>query len=462
MSFKKRSSACLLSVGAILCAVFFILPSCQGPAGPAGKDGITKHDTISRIDTILKKDTVIKRDSLYIIDTTIHPDTVYSKDSLIIFDTTVTYDTVVKYDTTLMNPNCAVCHNSTQIIIAKAQQWEMTRHAEGLSVEEQTGNRVACQPCHNGNLAEKKFIADSTTSSQFMTLTSSDSADANNVSNINCRVCHKIHTKNDTSDLALRGQVQVTSRAWGVAYKWPNVGKSNLCVNCHQYREMLPMDTAIHSDSVSIGSARFGGHVASQAGLYFAKGAYEDPDYASLKPTAPNGHLLVKDACIGCHVAAGNAQSHNFIAQAPSCNVVGCHVGIPKAIAARAAKTVLDPTDIDTVSALGRAPANDIVYYFNADSSQIEVRKLLNEARDSLVAKGLIKINHDDTYYGFSGLSTTPATMVTRQWAGLYQNYKFLVTDLSNGVHNPKYTKYLLVSGLKGIGVTRDLSAVLQ
>lgn len=419
---------------------------------------------------------------------------------------------------------CRQCHATDQKIVSKEQQWERTKHSNGYSFEAEYGERPTCQPCHNGLNAVKYFVGDSAAQAQIKSGIL-DTTTLYNATNVNCRVCHQIHTNYDTTDLALRYSKPVVSRRLP-GYTYPDGGKGNICILCHDYRDLPAMSAtgAIVNDSVWINSVRFGAHVATQSGMFFGKGGYEDPDYAANKQSG-NHSAIITNTCVACHVGEGNGKSHSFTPEVATCNASACHGGKPMR---RAAYVVKDPTGLAVGS--HKTFGDDTTWYHTGDSSSTEVQRLINEARDSLVAKNLVKLDGEDHYYGHSGVAysslawtrigtiltvTSPKhslvvgqnikitaidsagtvdtaavrrnvayavasvvdantftvtcldagkssgkltyiIQVTRQWAGLLQNWRFVDYDLSRGVHNAKYVKFLLVSSLKGIGVTRS------
>jgi len=78
------------------------------------------------------------------------------------------------------NATCGVCHDNSETVEIKIEQWGNSIHAIGGHNFE---NRTTCAPCHTSQGFKEVVNTDTTA-----TL-----AAVENPSNINCYTCHKIH-----------------------------------------------------------------------------------------------------------------------------------------------------------------------------------------------------------------------------------------------------------------------------
>jgi hypothetical protein len=395
----------LLIAAAAVAAVtgLAMINGCEGPAGPEGPMGKVVHDTVVVRDTSFVKDTMVVYDTTFFYDTMFSVDTVFSSDTVFNIDTLVNNDTIVKIDTiisrdtTLLSAVCGVCHGNGhgQQLAAKQYQWNPTSHSTGVTFKA-VGGKSSCARCHSGN----GFVT--------QTVKGKPKADIDtlNMTNINCRACHKIHTEYDTTDWDL-STVKKVSQTVKPADSI-DIGKGNLCVNCHQAIAVNPVDT-VTVDSIKVIN-RFGPHFGPQASILIGTGGCESICTTTVKPTdIPNCKANVPEGCVACHVNKVEGENHNFIAT-------------KRAVAA----------------------ANSAI---NVDTIKAKVDPLLTEVRDSLVARNIIKI---DTTAAIGVALVPPAagTMFTKAVAGACWNYLLIKKDKSHGIHNSSYALWLLENSL--------------
>lgn len=361
----------------------------QGPTGAAGKDGKSVTDTLK----VTIKDTLLLKDSSFI------------RDSIMTLST------------------CTQCHANSQLIVAKQYEWETTKHDTGSTWVGEGGN-ASCIACHNGNA----FI---------FKLTSADSANVMaNPTNANCRTCHKIHTKYDTTDFALVGDEKPVVSKNDKTVTFPDFGAGNLCVNCHQLRtsfmedvkagtgvEAINPNTTISSTAVMVGTdsikftataSRASNHYGAQAQIVSGMNMWLPNGGAPI--SLPSAHrTLIADGCVDCHMGA--TRVHTYQPQSSSCASASCHPG-----------AVVGPR--------GK---------FDIDSVQTKVVALAKTVKDSLVSRKIAtwdttKVWPDPTGLGFGGKGKTFPVYVV----GAYIDLGILLWDGSKGVHNPKYVTALL------------------
>ena len=297
---------------------------------------------------------------------------------------------------------CQSCHNDETNVIARILQWEQSLHATGGHYERNTSE---CAVCHTHEGFVECVAAG----------TRETSATINNPTPIGCRTCHNIHKDFDAAtDFNLTTTAAVTLDIDDQTTI--DLGESNLCVNCHQPRVADASLTLASTEDVTITSSYWGPHYGVQSVMLTGTGGYKIGDIAY---DLGNTHAATK--CTICHMAttAGGAQAggHSFSMTYPSYgseadNIAGC-VGCHSTI-----------SDFDK---------NDV---------QTDVAGKIAELKAKLIEHGLIdEGDHVPIPYGSS-------MVFTAEQAKVYYNYKMLIADGSNGVHNAKYIKSLLDNSL--------------
>lgn len=172
-------------------------------------------------------------------------------------------------------------------------------------------------------------------------------------------------------------------------------GKDNLCANCHQIRNDLPVATG---GNIDLGTnTRFGTHYGVEAQMLLGEGGL-------MVTGSPNTHYqVVGDACVTCHM--GEENNHTYLPAVARCQP--CHAG-----------------------------AED----FDIGDTQTECQAMLDEVHALLVASGIMS---DD---GRSIPGVYPEAVASAMW-----DYKLVAYDASNGVHNPAFAKALLQQGLDAL-----------
>jgi hypothetical protein len=356
-----------LVVGALIGAVFFLFPGCQGPtgqAGPAGKDGLTLHDTIHIYDSTVKYDTVFKRDST-IIRTR---DTMIINDSVLVKDSIIKRDTTVKYDTLVMNPTCLACHSTGKWDSITAE-YQMSYHFTRGVVN---NTSRYCERCHTSE-GFQEIIGDGLAAAQ---------AAIPMATRISCATCHEKKGLDfvDTAACILRTISPVvlsynnsfngSTGAWTTT-KSTDFGEiDNLCANCHQIRgatsfsftdttSIFGTDTSKHNphkfarpdstasfaqlplfpvskfaptDTVSyLASRSFAVHDGNQTNLTKGVNGYEYPgvSYATAGKDSTTWHHI-NAQCTDCHLAtqysaADSTGGHTFRINRKDAKCNTCH-----------------------------------------------------------------------------------------------------------------------------------------
>ena len=294
--------------------------------------------------------------------------------------------------------SCVACHNlshraAIESSYAQSLHFENTIHS-GMPLTEYTNRSFfggSCTPCHSheGYLRQVEGLP---------------YIPQETVTKIRCTTCHDKHSTfdfvNDGDDYALRNMAPVTLMIDETTVL-DFGGSSNNCTSCHQPRNSydIPGDTGDYE----ITSKRFGPHHAPQSTfLYGIMGA----NIAGSEPYPTPGSAKHQEfsSCTQCHMSAddgGGNGEHTFIVTDNGC--AGCHSsGIPTEVTGFAA-------DMETLRGL-------------------------------LAARNMFDA---DGYY-------VPGVYTAKEAQAAW-NYKTLLEDQSNGIHNPKYAKALLKNSIEAL-----------
>jgi hypothetical protein len=224
-----------------------------------------------------------------------------------------------------------------------------------------------------------------------------------NVSPFNCRTCHNIHTTYTKDDFSLTGgEKPVVLEKTGGTF---DGGKGNLCANCHQIRNDLPVASG---GNIDLGTnTRFGTHYGVEAAMLLGEGGLG----VSGKPSAH--YSTVENTCVACHM--GDERNHTYLPAVARCQA--CH-----------------------------ADAEN----FDINGVQTEVQAMLDEVHELLVASGIMAADYTDDagnlQQGRSIPGVYPEAVASAMW-----NYKLVEYDQSRGVHNSAFAKALLQQALDAL-----------
>jgi hypothetical protein len=271
---------------------------------------------------------------------------------------------------------CTSCHNAGTLIVSKQAQFHHSKHGSGEAYLR--GTSADCAGCHGSESAEARIEAG---------LSPHDASVQGvvNVSPYTCRTCHDIHTTYTTADFSLTGDAApVELEMTGTRF---DGGDGNLCANCHQIRNELPVAT---NGQIEVTDTRFGTHHGVEAQMLLGEGSL------GFRSRPSSHYREVKDTCVGCHM--GEARNHTFEPDLANCQ--GCHQGL------------------DT---------------FDREGVQTDVQAMLDKVKALLIARGIM--NEENR----SIPGTYPEEVASAMW-----NYIFVIEDQSKGVHNPDFAKALL------------------
>lgn len=298
---------------------------------------------------------------------------------------------------------CQVCHNDSSEMLAKILQYRGSTHATGARTDRAD---ATCALCHTN----EGFVA--------FVKTGIDSFPGGvmNPTPQNCRTCHMIHTKFDTTDYRMRQDSVVEIRTAKASY---NFGTSGACASCHQPRTSSPLPK-VGGDSVNITNYRWGPHYGTQATILSGIGAYL---VAGSVPYTNSEHTKrAKDACAECHMR-GKA-----VGQVAGGHSLQLSYG-----------DTAKPTPLLTSCVL--CHTDKLVKDFNYKKVADTVKMLMDTLKVQLVAK---KIMVDSTQLAKVGKYSADV-------AGAYWNFKLVYSDRSRGNHNYPFTKALLTNSIEAL-----------
>lgn len=312
---------------------------------------------------------------------------------------------------------CGVCHESSTFLLAKQRQYHNSLHYLGETYD--YANRTACAPCHNNEGFHETLI------------TKADTVVAAipNPTPVNCRTCHNVHKKYDTTDFALTYKDPVTLKYGGQTVDF---GEGNICTKCHQARTFSPVPT-VGGDSITVTYFRWGPHYGVNSNVVAGIGGFEIPGPESYPSTNPHKNFI-KDGCVTCHMA-------------PSIySVVGGH--------SFKMEGELEGSEIQNVSACASTNCHPGATKFDIDGKVTEIKDLIAQLRQLLIDKGLLDVSRNTDGNVLSEYIMLPGNKPKKfsaVEAGAVLNYLILAKDRSNGIHNYKYTKALLVNTINAL-----------
>lgn len=228
-----------------------------------------------------------------------------------------------------------------------------------------------------------------------------------NAAKIRCTTCHGTHSsfdfENDGNDMALRQGFMPVSLMIDPSVTI-DMGLSNTCVNCHQPRNSYAVPNA--TDDYTITSSRFGPHHGPQSTMVYGIFGAELTGSVAYPTAGSSQHASV--SCTGCHMgetSTGEDGAHSFWPAINACTQ--CHTSA---------------TSIEEL----------VVTNYETD---------FNTLHNELVNLGAITSSGSTV----SGMTWSP------EIAQAIWNYRTLLEDKSNGVHNPEYAKALLTNSLEAL-----------
>lgn len=301
---------------------------------------------------------------------------------------------------------CITCHTMSTDLVARLDQWRNSQHNLGGNFER---NTQGCNECHTHE-GFREFIA-----------TGAVAAPPANPTAIGCRTCHNIHTTFGEADYSLAVSGPTKFRA-GYISSAPdyNKGNSNLCVTCHQPRQVAPFP-AVGGGEVTITSSRYGPHHGPQGSLLVGIAGYE---VAGTLPYTNSPHSGIANGCIQCHMAT------------PFGRQSGGHT----------MRLAYEYHEAEVPNLAGCASCHPSAKNFDINGRQTDIETLGAQLADLMKADNILQLDGDGNP---TGLNNTPLTLSANKAGALYNWKMIIVEDRSKGVHNPSYAKALLQNSIE-------------
>jgi hypothetical protein len=389
------------------------------------------------------------------------------------------------------NETCKECHNPTVVDLV-ATQYELSKHSYGEAAFEEAGSNTCgpCHLQESFKDVCARNVASTFTlnaSSKYVNdyYSTTDKA----YGEIGCFTCHSsLHTTfagSDFSPLTWTKPVAMSMRKGSVTIDITPDGQiSNLCIKCHQPRPLTTSSTLSNGDVVDyaslisapntlfydavvgnaapnkvIPSYRTHVHYGTVGAVYAGKGGIE---FAGTQTYANSTHTTTA-SCQDCHMAPmqGKSGGHTFRAEGnfANCNMTGCHSS-----AITSSSTTFWKTTRDEIKLL----LDNLAGKINAVGAGTAILHADTDAEANLWA-GHTTGNWDG-YLNIYDPSSNPlgawknpgstSSWTTAQKAtnnalptfpslknavmGSMINFQMCLREYSLGIHNYKYTKALL------------------
>jgi hypothetical protein len=446
----------------------FMLASCEGPMGPAGKDGLAGIDA---------------------------------------------------------NETCKQCHNSAGVDSVRTQ-FELSKHSYGEAAFGESGS-TGCAPCHTSE--GFKFVVATNKSTVFSIVPPATTysnpyaaSAAKDYGELRCSTCHvNLHTSYTAADfmpLTTTAAVPMTFFGGAKTIDLTQDGsKSNLCVKCHQprpftrsfgdkniidYSALVSSPTTVFFDGNNPNSTanvntikpsyRTHTHYGTVGAIFAGKGGVE------FGTGYTNSQHTTVASCQDCHMAplSGRAGGHTFFAKGNfnGCNV--CHndaahngpissstttaywaatrTEIKNLLNSLAAKLTIGGVDI-----LNRNPVSSENYFvnidYNFDGTVEDVLAGVNlwAGLTTNNYDGYLNIydpssnplgaNYNTTVFQNPAPSTSwnaaqtafnltlPKLVLTNAQFGAIINFQLCLREYSLGIHNTKYVRTLLTNSIAAL-----------
>lgn len=354
---------------------------------------------------------------------------------------------VVQFEGFAPDINCGDCHNpdydSVYYLSARRIQWMQSTHYLGGTYA--TRNNAPCSGCHTTEgLIER---ANAKFPPQVPPTGWSVVTDQPNSTPVGCFACHSPHSKGNFG-LRTVAPVVIWSPMEEISDQTIDLGKGNMCLNCHQTRSTSftpKMRKSISAtDSLVITSSRWYPHYGVQGLMFLGAGkggGFEFPGKTYGNSSHPSHTQIVQGGCPTCHMAdpadglsGGHSNKIHYETSSGAeryntngCLQSGCHSGsidVEKFVGGSASLT-------------GGMGVNEYVHaYLDTLATLLKAKKILSSS-------GLVNGNNGTS----SASSSNPRTFVGPSGllkAGALYNYYFIEHDASGGIHNSRYTLQLL------------------
>jgi hypothetical protein len=335
--------------------------------------------------------------------------------------------------TSILPKGCVDCHGSETKFPVRGVRSQYHTSGHRTLGNASYANAGDCQSCHTNEGFIQRVKTGKVDTKQFVA----------NPSEIGCFTCHAPH---DNGNFSLRTTAKVTLANAVVFDK----EKGNLCANCHRARRM-PKDEV---RARNIPSDSWGAHHGPQADMLAGTNAYEFPGKkysSSVHGALPNAN------CVTCHMnlpsgrysltpsvgghsfrIAGEVHENHKVNTA-GCTTSGCHGSIDQ---------------VKGTHFFDKKAAQDYDGDGKLETVQEEVQGLLEKFVNDK-GSGLFQTMKEPMYDQKRKFINTKTQYPVEAVAALY-NYKFVLEDRSNGVHNMTYAVQILMDSLKALDKNFD------
>jgi hypothetical protein len=363
------------------------------------------------------------------------------------------------------NESCILCHNS-DVVETKAIEFDHSLHFQGTAFEEGTRSACAPCHSHQGfkyvveNNTPATFIIPSG-GTKYVNQYDITAANAVLPGAINCFTCHSsLHsTYTDADWFPLTTVAAVPMTMYGGS-KTINFAKtsSNLCAKCHQPRPITKSSTSSDGNIIDYGvlvtagssnftqmtpSYRTGVHYGAQGSMAAGVGGIEFGTGYTQSSHVANA------SCSSCHMATptGLAGGHSFNAfdeynavdNFNGCNVSGCHSGMSKTNA-----TYVSVTSTTAATGIPKKLA-DLAAKINAIGGGHDI--LQKDPLDNQY-HGYLDIYDASAnptgYWKNPNLGNVAFPTLTNAQFGAIINYQLVFRGGGKGVHNYPYMAKLI------------------
>lgn len=338
---------------------------------------------------------------------------------------------------------CRTCHNphDTATAIATLRTWSRSGHGDTTAApwtyydfKSRTGD---CNRCHT-TTGFLKYITNNNDSASW-----GDSSDKTKEV-LMCSACHQNYS------YKLRTTGAVTAPYAGGPITYPDMGISNLCLNCHVGRTS---GNSIKNVQRNYTSASFvnshyltaGGTIFGEIGYEFTGRNYNDPAFYAhryLGTSDSRGKSAVaigSGPCVGCHLANKTqpGEKHTFkpyvvagTALSPTCETIGCH---------GPTDTRVTPRDQDWLKNTWQAQYQDALSALKYVLANNPYRKLIfTSSSPYFSSKKWHSVAGPESDISVSGMNNMGAAF----------NYNLLIHDRGGVAHNRYYTRRLIYDSI--------------
>jgi hypothetical protein len=393
------------------------------------------------------------------------------------------------------NESCKECHNPT-VVDQKSVEFDFSKHKYGEAAFEEAGNAACspCHESEAFKYVSKNNIPSTFTLVNGKYVNDYSATTSIAYGELTCSTCHSnIHTSYTGEDFFPLTSVAPVAMTMWKGTKTINLtqddSKSNLCVKCHQPRPLTTSTSLSNGDIVdypglasspttvfydnAVGNAapnkvlpsyRMHVHYGTVGAIYAGQGGVE---FTGTQTYTNSAHTS-SASCQDCHMApiTGRAGGHTFVAKGNfnGCNVTGCHTGLT------ASSTTFWKTTRDEIQGL----LNSLATKINAVGGATPI--LHSDGTESNLWATLTTGKWDG-YLNVYDPSANPLaawrnpapsnSWTTDQKAtntalpvfpslknvnvGAMINFQMALREYSLGIHNYKYTKALLQNSIEAL-----------